>query len=292
VNLLEDCDFPEPGTSVDLAISGGPDSLGLLVLALDRGLRVTVHHVDHHVRVRSSEDAQYVAGVAQRFAVPCVIHDAIFTGVEGNFEARARAARRRVLPAGALTGHTMDDLAETVLLNLMRGAGLEGLSPMVGDVTKPLRNVRRRDLHYFVADSGLEPRYDETNDSPVFRRNRVRHELLPIMNDVAERDVVPLLARQARVLFEDRSWLDELARVDLDLALSDANCRELVTWPSARLTRWLRVRLAMRTEHDETYPPSADEVARALSVVRGEVVACELSGGRRLSRRAQRLTLE
>jgi tRNA(Ile)-lysidine synthase len=292
VNLLEDCDFPEPGTPVDLAISGGPDSLGLLVLALDRGLRVTVHHVDHHVRVASAGDAQFVVDVAERFAVPCVLHDAFFTGVEGNFEARARAARRRVLPAGTLTGHTMDDLAETVLLNLLRGAGIEGLSPMVGDVTKPLRNVRRRDLHYLVADSGLEPRYDETNDSPLFRRNRVRHELLPIMNDVAERDVVPLLARQARVLFEDRSWLDELARVDLDLALSDAHCRELVTWPRARLTRWLRVRLATRTEHDETYPPSADEVTRALSVVRGEVVACELSGGRRLSRRAQRLTLE
>ena len=60
-----------------------------------------------------------------------------------NFEARARAERRRALPAGALTGHTMDDLAETVLLNMMRGAGVDGLSPMVNDPTKPLRDLRR-----------------------------------------------------------------------------------------------------------------------------------------------------
>ena len=291
MNLIEDCDFPAPGTRVNLAVSGGPDSLGLLLLALDRGLEVTVHHVDHHARPTSGDDANFVRDVCERFAVPYVVHDVIVDAT-GNFEARARAQRRRVLPEGTLTGHTMDDLAETVLLNMMRGAGLEGLSPMVDDATKPLRALRRRDLHFFVIDSGLEPRYDESNDSVAFRRNRVRHELLPVMNDVAERDVVPLLARQARVVHEDRSWLDELSRADVLVGLEDADCRELSEWANARLTRWLRVRLSTRTVDDETYPPSSDEVARALAVVRGEVVACELSGGRRLARRDQRLTLD
>lgn len=291
MNLLADCDFPTPGTRVDVAVSGGPDSLGLLLLALDHGLRPSVHHVDHHVRPGSGGDANFVREVAERFAVPCVVHD-VSIDATSNFEARARAQRRRVLPEGTLTGHTMDDLAETVLLNMMRGAGLEGLSPMIDDVTKPLRALRRHDLHAFVIDSGLEPRYDETNDSTAFRRNRVRHELLPAMNDVAGRDVVPLLARQARVIHQDRSWLDDLSRADVTLSLEDADCRELSGWASARLTRWLRVRLGTRTEDDETYPPSADEVARALAVVRGEVVACELSGGRRLARRDQRLTLD
>ena len=209
MNLLENCDFPAPGTRVDLAVSGGPDSLGLLLLALDRDLVVTVHHVDHHARPTSGDDANFVREVSERFAVPCVVHDVVVEGF-ANFEAQARTQRRRALPEGTLTGHTMDDLAETVLLNMMRGAGLEGLSPMIDDVTKPLRALRRRDLHYFVIDSGLEPRYDESNDSSVYRRNRVRHELLPVMNDVAARDVVPLLARQARVVHDDRSWLDEL----------------------------------------------------------------------------------
>jgi tRNA(Ile)-lysidine synthase len=185
----------------------------------------------------------------------------------------------------------MDDLAETVLLNMIRGAGIEGLSPMIEDSTKPLRALRRRDVHYFVALSGLEPRYDETNDLAIFRRNRVRHELLPVMNDVAERDVVPLLERQARVLHDDRAWLDELSRIDEALTLDVADCRELMKWPSARLTRWLRRQLSTLTTEGETYPPSYDEIARALLVVRGEVVACELRGGRRLSRRDQRLTL-
>ena len=291
MNLLEDCDFPPAGTAVDLAVSGGADSLGLLLLALDAGLRVTVHHVDHHVRATSTEDAVFVAGVCERFAVPCVVHD-VGVAPGSNFEARARAQRRAVLPVGVMTGHTMDDLAETVIINMLRGAGVEGLSPMVGDATKPLRHVRRRDVHGYVLDAQLTPRYDETNASRDFRRNRVRHELLPVLNDVAGRDVVPLLARQARVLHEDRRWLDEVARADADLALAQADCRHLREWPVARLTRWLRTRLATRTPEGEIYPPSADEIARALSVVRGDAVACELSGGRRLARQRQRLTLD
>jgi len=290
VTLLEDCDFPPRGAAVDLAVSGGPDSLGLLLLALERGLEVTVHHVDHHLRSASGDDASFVREVAQRLALPYRLHD-VQVAPTGNVEALARAQRRRVLPAHTLTGHTMDDVAETVLLNMLRGAGLEGLSPMVHDATKPLRHLRRAELHHYVAASGLVARHDETNDSPAFRRNRVRHELLPVMNDVAGRDVVPLLARQARVLFEDRAWLDDLAAGDVGVELAAVDCRELVTWPPARLTRWLRVRLSTTTPEGETYAPSADEIARSLDVVRGTVVACELSGGRRLSRRDQRLTL-
>ena len=97
----------------------------------------------------------------------------------------------------------MDDLAETVLLNMIRGAGLDGLSPLVNDPTKPLLGLRRAALAALVAERGLRA-HDESNDDLSFRRNRVRHQLMPLLKDVAERDVVPLLARQADVLFDDR----------------------------------------------------------------------------------------
>ena len=291
MGLLAHCDFPEPGTPVDLAVSGGPDSLGLLALALESRLSVTVHHVDHHARPASADDAAFVREACDRLGVPCVVHD-VRLDSPANFEAMARAQRRRVLPEGVLTGHTMDDLVETVLLNMMRGAGLEGMSPMVDDPTKPLRHLRRHQLHSYVVAAGWVPRHDETNDSQRFRRNRVRHELLVLMDDIAQRDVVPLVARQAHLVAEERAWLDALSHDDLRRGLEEVDCRELREWPTARLRRWLRARLSTCTAHDELYHPSASEVARALAVVRGEAVACELSGGRRLSRRAQRLTLE
>jgi tRNA(Ile)-lysidine synthase len=277
--------------TADLAVSGGPDSLGLLLLALEAGLVVTVHHVDHHARPTSSRDADHVEEICQRLKVGFVRHDVVVdTGT--NFEARARSARRAALPTGALTGHTMDDLAETVLLNMMRGAGLDGLSPMVNDPTKPLRDLRRAALHDYVATSSFVALHDETNDDPAFRRNRVRHELMAKLDDVAGRDVVPILARQAALVFDERVWLDELAVDDRALTLEAADCRVLRTWPRARLRRWLRTQLRTPDAGDGAHPPSADEVERAIAVVEGDVVAMELSGGRRLSRREQHLMLE
>jgi tRNA(Ile)-lysidine synthase len=289
--LLVSCAFPPDDTPVALAVSGGPDSLGLLLLALAARLQVEVHHVDHHARATSGDDARFVQELCQTLGVPFVVHD-VEVPVGANFEARARAERRRVLPEGALTGHTMDDLVETVLLNMMRGAGIDGLSPMVNDPTKPLRDLRRSDLHDFVKASSYVARHDESNDDMAFRRNRVRHQLLPLMCEVAERDVVPVIARQAAVLFEERSWLEALTDGDVALELSSADCRELREWPRARLRRWLRLQLFVIDDVNERHPPSAAEVDRALAVVIGDVVATELSGGRRLARRDQRLTLE
>lgn len=290
-DLLARCHFDGAEAPVDLAVSGGPDSLGLLLLALEAGLVVTVHHVDHHARPTSGADAEHVQAICRQLDVVFVRHDAV---VEpgANFESRARSARRAAMPSGVLTGHTMDDLAETVLLNMLRGAGLDGLSPMVNDATKPLRDLRRRDLHAFVSATPFVALHDETNDSQDFRRNRVRHELIGQLNDVADRDVVPILARQAALLHDERTWLDELALDDRAVSLAEADCRVLRTWPRARLRRWLRVQLRAADAGDGSHPPSADEVERAIVVVDGEVVATELSGGRRLSRRDQHLSLE
>ena len=290
-DIVSRCHFPPAPTAVSLAVSGGPDSLGLLLLALEAGLVVTAHHVDHHARPTSGDDAARVEGICGSLGVAFVRHDVVVEpGV--NFESRARSARRAAMGPDVLTGHTMDDLAETVVLNLLRGAGLDGLSPMVEDVTKPLRDLRRSEVHAYVAASTFEPVHDETNDSPDFRRNRVRHEVMPLLCEVAQRDVVAVLARQARLLFDERTWLDDLALVDAPSTLESADCRILRTWPTARLRRWLRVQLRSADQGDGEHPPSADEVERAIEVVRGTVVATELSGARRLARRGQHLTLE
>ncbi len=287
--LLDACHFPASGP-VDLAVSGGPDSLGLLLLAREAGLEVRVHHVDHHARPTSTQDAHFVRALCVSLAVACEVHD-VQVAPGPNFEARARAARRAVLPAAALTGHTMDDVAETIVLNLLRGAGLDGLSPMVGDPTKPLVDLRRADLHAYVAASGLQARYDETNDSPHHLRNRVRHEVLALLDEVSGRDVVPVLARQAGLARDERRWLDEMVGAD-DRPLDAVDCRELRDWPVARLRRWLRVRLASPDRGDGAHPPTFEEVERVIAVVRGEIVATELSGGRRVARRAQRLRVQ
>ncbi len=288
--LLAQCHFPTPPQHVDVAVSGGPDSVGLLLLALEAGLTVTVHHVDHHARATSGDDAAFVRDLCAARNVAFVRHD-VQVAPGPNFEERARLARRQAMPRDVLTGHTMDDLVETIVLNLLRGAGAQGQSPMIGSPGKPLLGVRRQDLHAFVAAQGVAARVDESNADPRFTRNRVRHELLPLMDDVMRRDVVPILARQAQITWDEQRWLDDVAAGDTSLTLDTADCRELRQWPVARLRRWLRTVLHATTPEGDVYAPSVDEVERAMAVVRGDVVACELSGGRRLARRDQRLTL-
>jgi tRNA(Ile)-lysidine synthase len=98
-----------------------------------------------------------------------------------NLEARARHARFAVLPAGTLTGHTLDDQAETVILNLLRGSGLDGLAAMRVE-THPLLGIRRSETHQLCAAVGLQPVEDPSNADPTFLRNRIRHEVMPLLD--------------------------------------------------------------------------------------------------------------
>ena len=198
-----------PGAPVTCAVSGGPDSLALLALATHAGCRVTAVHVDHGLRPGSAAEADVVRAAAERFGAGFRA-EVVAVAPGPNLEARARAARYGVLPPDVLTGHTADDQAETVLLNLVRGAGLDGLAGM-GPARRPLRRLRRRETVALCAELGLCPVVDPTNTDPAFRRNRVRHELIPLLEAIAARDVVPVLARQADLVRDDAALLDELA---------------------------------------------------------------------------------
>jgi tRNA(Ile)-lysidine synthase len=283
--VLERCCFPEPAHHVDLAVSGGPDSCGLALLARAAGLATTIHHVEHGLRP-GNRDATLVARLAEDLGSSYVAHRvAVKPG--GNLEARARSARRAVLPAGVLTGHTMDDQAETVVLNLLRGAGLDGLAGMSAS-TKPLLGLRRSELRAFVVSSEVEFATDPSNYDLSLRRNVVRARLLPELNGVAGRDLVPVLARLAALVGDDARYLDELAL----MAIPDPrDVAALRAAPVALRRRRLRD-LARRDDDDGSHPPSAAEVERMEGVVMGLVAATELAGGRRLSRREGRLAFE
>lgn len=283
--LLERCDFPPAARPVACAVSGGADSLALLILAVAAGLEVTAIHVDHGLREGSAGEALVVEAAATSFGATFA-SQSVTVPPGPNLEARAREARYRALPEGVMTGHTADDLAETMLVNLLRGAGIDGLSPMrrSGRVVRPLLRLRRAETVALCAASGLCPVEDPSNTDRRFTRNRVRHDLLPLMADIAGRDPVPILVRQAGFLGEEASLLDDLAG-----RLDPTDARALRSGPEAVARR--AIRNWVRCGAPEHHPPSAADVERILEVVRGQATACQLSGGRSVRRSGGRLTI-
>ena len=278
--LLDRCSFPAAATPVDCAVSGGPDSLALLVLAIEAGLEVTAWHVDHGLRSTSAAEGQTVVEVAGQLGVRA--RRVVAQVADGpNLEARARDARRAALPPGVLTGHTADDQAETVLMNLLRGSGVPGAAGIGEPNRRPLLALRRSETWALCADRGLEVVYDPMNTDPRFTRNRIRHEVLPLLAEVARRDPVPLLARHAERAAEAVTLLAGLVtEVDVTDVRSVADLPDDLVRLSIR--NWLADRAAL--------PPDGASVDRVLDVVRGRARAAELVGGHRVDRHDGRLS--
>ena len=211
-----------------------------------------------------------------------------------NLEARAREARYAALDAArvdvgadvVLVGHTADDQAETVLLNVLRGsaaAGLAGMAPRHGRVVRPLLAVRRHDTRALCDALGCAVLSDPMNDDRTFRRVAIRHDVLPLLSSLAERDLVPVLARQAEILRSDAEYLDALA-ADAWPDADGARAAALAVLPPPLARRAVRRWVGAP-------PPSMAEVERVLAVARGDTRATELAGGRAVRRSAGQLVL-
>ena len=224
---------PAPGDGVAVAVSGGADSLALLhalrVLAGTRDWRLAVLTVDHGLRPGSAADAAFVADHAKALGLPARVLTLTPADLEAHRpagpEAAARAARYAALwpAADALgcrwlaTGHTLDDQAETVLLQLLRGAGPDGLAGMSvrsGRLLRPLLDVRRAQTRACCAAAGLPWREDPSNATDTPLRNRVRHQLLPLLEDLRP-GATTTLARTATLAADERAWLDPLVTATL-----------------------------------------------------------------------------
>ena len=279
--LLARCSFPPAGTAVNCAVSGGADSLALLVLAVAAGCSVTAIHIDHGLRADSADEAHIVAAASARFGAR-FRGERIELAPGPNLEARARTARYDALPLDVLLGHTADDQAETILLNMLRGAGVGGLTGMRSDARRPLLDLRRRETHELCAALELRAIDDPMNHDPSFTRVRIRHELLPLLDDIAARDLVPVLCRQGALAADAVDALDTLTE-----SLDASDARALAAAPVA-LARWA-ARRWLRAQTDSDHPPSAAALDRVLDVARGVSVATEIEGGWRVARSHNRL---
>jgi tRNA(Ile)-lysidine synthase len=282
VDLLDRCDFPaEP---LHLGVSGGADSIAMALLARAAGHDFTVWHVDHGLRPDARRDAEAVAKLAADLGVACEIRR-VSIDLGPDLEARARAARYAVLPASVCVGHTADDRAETVLLNLFRGAGLAGVAARMDRVNRPILRLRRAETSAICAEAGIQPLLDPMNDDPSFRRVAVRQSVIPAAAGAFDRDVVPLLNRHADLVGDALVVIESAAA-----ALDPTDVRGLRAAPRAVATAALRGWLGAELGSIEGIDLAA--IDRAMSVVDGVHRATELPGGHRLARTEGVLRIE
>jgi tRNA(Ile)-lysidine synthase len=227
----------EQDAAMVLAVSGGPDSVGMarLVMGARPDLRATVVHVRHGLR-DDAHDAQVAAAHAGSLGLPSVtVQVRVQDGGTGPEDA-ARRARWEALVAAArdagaslvATGHTADDQSETVLLNIARGTGLAGVAGMPArrvipdgvTVIRPVLDLRRSVVAAAAALAGMPVASDPTNTDPGQRRSRARHDVLPRLATLTGGDTDPVvaLARLARHARRDNDYLDGVAAAELDRA--------------------------------------------------------------------------
>lgn len=219
-----------PGDRIVVAVSGGPDSVALLLLmdayAKTRDCSLIVCHVDHLIRQNSALDAAFTYQLSHKLGWPCAVISVDALGLAGDtgmsLEQAARNLRHRALGSVARSsqvslialGHTLNDRAETILLNIIRGTGPKGLHGMgyrKSKIIRPLLEFTRDDVLELLKAYGQDYRIDETNADLDFDRNMVRLKLMPYIEGQMDVRIDANLNNLAKIMEEEDSFLDELA---------------------------------------------------------------------------------
>lgn len=210
-------DMVQPGDTVICALSGGADSVALLfalyLLKEKLGISLEAAHFNHHLRGEESQrDERFVRAFCERYDVPLHIGCGEVKAGKKGLEAAARDARYAflgTLPGRIATAHTADDNAETVLLHLIRGTGLKGLggiTPVSGNVIRPMLTVTRAEVEAFLEEWCLSWIQDSSNDTDAFLRNRIRHHVMPLLRQENPK-IAANLSSMALRLREDEDCL-------------------------------------------------------------------------------------
>lgn len=217
------------GSTVIVGVSGGPDSVFLLhvlyTLRYELGIYIYIAHLNHRLRKSADLDQQFVERVARELKVPCTVSRRIIqkSTKVSSLEERARQVRFDFLTQVAqkqqadiiVLGHTQDDLAETVLMRILRGTGLLGMRAILPKkeingftVVRPLLTVKRKEILSYITANNIKYRNDPTNRNTKFFRNKIRLQLLPLLEREYNGNVKEILANLSFNITIDYNYLE------------------------------------------------------------------------------------
>lgn len=240
VKFIDQNKLIKSGDRVVVAVSGGPDSVCLLYLLRElkseRDIDIVVAHYNHSLRGKDAvRDEEFVKDLAEKWGIQFVCERARKGQIKG--EEAARNLRYKFLEKvrgerggeSIAVAHNKGDLAETLLLNLVRGTGVRGLKSIAvkrDRIIRPLLFAQRQNIEKFLQDQGVKFRLDKTNDSPTFSRNFVRLKIMPLLKTLNPK-VLDAFERTASVAKEYDDFVHENANVQLDKIL-DSKSSEMI----------------------------------------------------------------
>ena len=303
--------FP-PDAPCLIGVSGGRDSVALLHWLINVGYKkLIVCHLNHQLRGRSSDaDARFVKKLATKYDVDFELGGANVRALakkkKMSIETAARQARYSFFAKAAkpnrcrtiFLAHHADDLVETFLLNLIRGAGPTGLAGMREvssrhfdgvdlTIVRPLLSVWRTDIDKYVRGYHLKFREDATNKSLAATRNRIRNCIIPYLEKILGRNIRQNIWRTAMIAAEEEKWIDNEAPDFTNAQLSVPELRALpVALQRRAVMKWLRTQNISEVGFDVI------ERVRSLADRQAPIAKVNLPGDRHARRRADRIFLE
>jgi len=273
------------GDSVLVGVSGGPDSVALLhiltSLSSELSIRLGVAHLNHCLRQEDSDrDAVFVASLSRKLGLPCFIGKedvfAIQQRKKQSLEDTARQIRYAFFQQIAdekgfgkiATGHHQEDNAEVVLMDIFRGCGSKGISgiPPVRDgrIVRPLIGIPQSKIYEFLDEKGLPYRIDASNQDMRYLRNKVRHQLIPILKSSYNPQIIETLDRLSIIARSDESWIDDIIDSLFKNALLSEKEKGCITLSAA----------AVNAQH---VAAQRRLIRRAISQVKGDLKRIRLS---------------
>ena len=226
LDTIKENDLINKGDVIVVGVSGGPDSITLLT-CLNKykeylGITVICAHVNHLIRVDSTEDEQYVENMCEKMGIKCYVK-------RENIEELAKEQKKGTEEVGRkirydffdeiakkenankiAIAHNMNDNAETMLLNIIRGTGMQGLEGIqaeeYGKYIRPLINCARAEIEEYCEKNNLQPRIDSTNKENIYKRNIVRNKILPQMKEINP-NIVENLSRLSKIIKSENSYI-------------------------------------------------------------------------------------
>ncbi len=222
-----------------LGVSGGPDSLTMLDLfnriKEEFNLKLFVFHLNHMFRDEAEDDARYVEDICstlgirsfiETYNVPVLISESGLSPEEAAREIRLKKLQERASSLDlnkVVLAHNKNDLVETILLNMIRGTGLKGLAGITPrtnfenvEIIHPLLSLNRYEIESYCEERGLEPRIDHTNQETIYTRNKIRHKIIPYIEEEINPGFKDVMVRMAEVIREEENFLDKIAEEELE----------------------------------------------------------------------------